>query len=331
MEPSSPSWRSAVVGIAIGVAFFLAKPVVNWLCYGGRAVGPGELVLVIVVVCAAAGLFTVAQRWGLIAAYAFVAVAGAAFNTGYDALSMHWQWMGDPEAHGLLASAFEGAYATTLVLAVWLLVYVMPRAMREVYERDELRREIERMRVRAALEPHFVLNTLNTISGLVRDQPEMARDLIGDVGDLLRDVVELADRAQQPVSAEVRWLERYARVLEARHAGRLAVGWNIDPAAREVPMPVLLLQPLLENAIQHGALQRPDGGRVDVGIRVIERQLRCTVEDNGPGMPADVRSGARGLDLTRRRLTCDVPGATLTIASGGLGTRVEIALPVGSS
>jgi len=86
----------------------------------------------------------------------------------------------------------------------------------------------------------------------------------------------------------------------------------------------------LENAIQHGALQRPAGGRVDVGIRVIERQLRCTVEDNGPGMPADVRTGARGLDLTRRRLTCDVPGATLTIASGGLGTRVEIALPVGS-
>ena len=359
--PTAPTWRSAAAGIAICAALFATRPVVEWWFYGKPGPAIDGVALPAVVIIATAGLFTVALRWGkrrrlapatqLIAAYVFTAAVIAALAVGYDALAASRPWMGPPDPLGLPASAYNGAYSTMLVLGVWLLVHVMPRVMREAYERErerhEQRQEIERARLRATLEPHFVLNTLNTISGLLGEQPETARDLIGDLGDLLRDVVRLADRPYQPVGAEIAWLERYARVLEARHAGRLAVTWDVEPAACAAAMPVLLLQPLrttlfpyttlfrslllqplLENAVQHGALQRPTGGRVDVAVRLVDGRLRCTIDDNGPGMPAEVRAGARGLDLTRRRLACDVPGAALTIATHDRGTRVELALPV---
>src|SRR6185295_3331487 len=85
-----------------------------------------------------------------------------------------------------LGAAAKGAWMSMLILGVWSLFYVMPRAVRDERERQELRREAERVRIRAALEPHFVLNTLTAIGGLVGDDPETARELLGDLGDLLR-------------------------------------------------------------------------------------------------------------------------------------------------
>jgi LytS/YehU family sensor histidine kinase len=204
---------------------------------------------------------------------------------------------------------------------------VMPKAIRAERERAELRRDAERARVRAALEPHFVLNTLNAIGSLISDDPDTARELVGDLGDLLRDVVHMAEQELQPVAIEVAWLQRYTRILEARHAGRLAVEWTIDPAAAAVRVPVLLLQPLVENAIQH-ALQRPGGGRVRVDIWLVERELRCMIEDDGPGMAAEPRDGTKGLELTRRRLAVDAPNSMLELESTPAGTRAIVHLAI---
>lgn len=107
---------------------------------------------------------------------------------------------------------------------------------------------------------------------------------------------------------------------------RLVVEWLIDPPAAAIRVPVLVLQPLLENAIQHGALQRPGGGRVRVELRIADRMLQCIVEDDGAGMSSEARTDARGLALTRRRLACDAPGSTLTIDSTPTGTRATVQL-----
>jgi LytS/YehU family sensor histidine kinase len=211
---------------------------------------------------------------------------------------------------------------------------LMPQAVRDARERErersELRRDAERARVRSALEPHFVLNTLNSISGLIGDDPEMARELVGALGDLLRDVVRLSEQEVQPAASEVAWLQRYARILEARHPGKLTFEWAIDPAAADLGVPVLLLQPLLENAIYHGALRRPGGGRVRIEMARDGGALRCTIEDDGPGManePTRERDDRpHGLDLTRRRLACDAPGSTLVVDSAPTGTRAVVQL-----
>ena len=265
-------------------------------------------------------------RWTLGIGYALVVAFGALWLAAIFASGL-----GGPavtEQHTLGGVLVEGASSSLLVLGVWGLVYVIPRVVRDERDRQDLLREAERARVRTALEPHFVLNTLTAIGALVGDDPETARELIGDLGDLLRDVVQLADRDRQSAADEVAWLSRYARVLEVRHRGRLAVEFHLERAAAEVQVPVLVLQPLVENAIQHGALQRATGGRVRVDLRMIEHQLCCTIEDNGPGIAGDrVRDGARGLALTRRRLTSVAPGAALSIDSAATGTRAVVTLP----
>src|SRR5262249_59973728 len=113
--------------------------------------------------------------------------------------------------------------------------------------------------LRSGLEPHFLLNTLNTIAGLVTEDPREARRLLGTVGDLLRDLVAPAGE-MQTVEEQLQWLRRYAQILETRHAGQLAFRWEVGRGTTQVLLPRLLLQPLVENAVKRGALMRAAAG-----------------------------------------------------------------------
>jgi signal transduction histidine kinase len=340
------SQRRYVIGVAVVVVFLFA-PIALRVLTGSQHVRASELAFFAAMIVAAPGALTAGLRLGdrrnLSLARTIAIGYGLAAATGA-ALAVAWQLVADfdPGATYLEETA-KGAYFGMVMVGIWGMFMVMPRAIRAERDRAELRREAERSRVRAALEPHFVLNTLNAIGGLIGEDPDTARELVGDLGDLLRDVVDMAEREVQPAAAEIAWLQRYARILEARHAGRLVVEWSVDPAAAAIDVPVLLLQPLLENAIQHGALQRPGGGRVRVEIRLASRssaerrplrsmtrgrELRCTIEDDGPGMSVAQRDGARGLALTRRRLACDAPGSMLEIDSAPTGTRAIVHLAI---
>jgi signal transduction histidine kinase len=331
--------RRHAIGVAIVFAF-LAGPSGLAALGGSGNLAPKDLVFFVAFVVLVPWSLVAGLRWGerrgrsatstVAIAYGLAAASGAAIATG-------WQLLGPLGWHDTfnrdttVAEAItKGAYLGMALVGIWGMFMMLPRAVHEARERErerqDLRREAERARVRAALEPHFVLNTLNAICGLIGDSPEVARALVGDLGDLLRDVVRLSEQEMQPVAAEVAWLQRYARILEARHQGQLAVEWSIDPAAAAIRVPVLVLQPLLENAIQHGALQRRGGGRVRVELRMVDGMLQCIVEDDGPGMSSELRDDARGLALTRRRLACDAPGSTLTVESTPTGTRATVQL-----
>ncbi|HUJ60630.1 MAG TPA: histidine kinase [Kofleriaceae bacterium] len=333
-----PSRKQHAIGVAVLLAFVLAPSAARALAgQPDTTVGLVAFfaaVVIVVPVTLALGL-ALGERRALSTtrtialAYGLAAVSGAVLAVIALAFDRAGVLEFDPGAT-LLGEAIKGAYLAMAMVGLWGMLVLLPRAVADARarerERADLRREIERARVRAALEPHFVLNTLNAISGLVGDDPDTARELVGDLGDLLRDVVAMAEREVQSAADEVAWLKRYARILAARHAGRLVVEWSIDPAAAAIAVPVLLLQPLVENAIQHGALQRPGGGTVKVELRVADRALRCTIEDDGPGMAPELRDGARGLALTRRRLACDAPGSTLVIDSAPTGTRATVHL-----
>jgi len=215
---------------------------------------------------------------------------------------------------------------------IWALAFVYPFAVEDArtraLEAERLARSADLARLRAHLEPHFLLNTLNAISGLVTEDPREARRLLAALGDLLRDATR--DDEMQAVDAEVAWLQRYAAILEARYGAALAFHWDVDPRAKALLVPRLLLQPLVENAVKHGALSRDGGGEVTVSVRLDEgsETLRCTIADNGPGLEDTIRSGAFGLDAVRRRLSLKDPRATLAIDSSSAGTRAVVAWPV---
>jgi signal transduction histidine kinase len=241
------------------------------------------------------------------------------------------------EGRELPASLLVGIIDAVFIFAVWALVVVVPQAVerdraRRVeiaalkLEARQLRAEAELLRLRGQLEPHFLLNTLNLIAGLVGTDAERARSVLSTVGELLRDTL-VQHAEMQPIDDEVRWLQRYVEVLEARHGDLLQVTWVIEARARAGLVPRMILQPLVENAIRHGALQREGGGRVAVRARCVSDMLECEVRDDGPG-PGATRDGAIGLENVRRRVALCFPTGSLTLEPGSSGgTRAILRVP----
>jgi signal transduction histidine kinase len=277
----------------------------------------------------------------LVSVLLVAAVVSTAFVATYGlALVRAWPFLrGEGPPRTTTFSMAFGLVVGVLHAGVWALAFVFPYVAEDArlraLEADKLKLEAEQLksaaelaRLRSQLEPHFLLNTLNAIAGLVTENPREARRLIACLGDLLRDSLHDADELQ-PLEDEVAWLRRYAEILESRHAGTLTFVWEIEPAARRVLLPRLLLQPLVENAVKHGALRRRSGGVVSVRAAMSDHhRLICTVEDNGPGLPnAEPRQGAFGLRSVRRRLELKFPDAVLRMESSTSGTRSIVELP----
>jgi signal transduction histidine kinase len=217
---------------------------------------------------------------------------------------------------------------------LWALAFVLPGAVEDVrvraLEADKLRTQAELAQLRSHLEPHFLLNTLNAIAGLVTEDPRKACQLLGSLGDLLRDSMVPEDE-MQTLDEQLEWLLRYAQILEARHAGHLTFHWEIGGSTRRALLPRLLLQPLVENAVKHGALMRAGGGEITIRAELANgSKLLCTIEDNGPGVPnGATRPGAFGLLSVRRRLALRYSGgASLRLESSPAGTRSVVELPL---
>ncbi len=273
-------------------------------------------------------------------AWSFALSSALALGCGTASSFAAWsiqRWSGVPVLGGAAPSvaiaAQVGAFDGVVGLGLWAVAIVIPHAVREAnaraLEAARLHTAAELARLRANLQPHFLFNTLSTIAGLVAEDPRVARELIGALGELLRDSLEDGSDLQT-LDDEFAWLRRYAAILETRHRGALTFRWDIAPPARGVRIPRLLLQPLLENAVKHGALRRRDGGEVAVrAARGHGGRLTCIVEDNGPG-PGEraPRDGARGLELVGRRLALAYLGtASFRLEADGSHTRSIVELP----
>lgn len=234
-----------------------------------------------------------------------------------------------PVNKSYFAAAAAGAFLGLMHLGIFALAVVYPFAAHDArvraLETEKLRTAAELARLRGHLEPHFLLNTLNAIAGLVTEDPREARRLLAALGDLLRDALREGDE-MQTLEQEEAWLRRYAEILESRHRGALSFRWDIDPAVRTARVPRLLLQPLVENAIKHGALRRRGGGVVTVRAGRVGDSVECVVEDDGPGFSqGPIRQGAVGLSVVRRRVELKFERAAFRIESSTEGTRAIVA------
>jgi hypothetical protein len=247
-----------------------------------------------------------------------------------------WSTLDASEPRTLLygvSSSLADAFPLT---AAWTGLFFFPAVLRAHAERTAALRqalaEAELLRLRSNLEPHFMLNTMNAISGILVDEPARARELLGHLGDLFRD----ANRTEEwrPIVEEIAWLRRYASIYELRFPDQLAMTWDVDPALDSREVPTLLIQPLVENALQHGAL-RVKRGEVHVKVESVGSAVRVTVEDNGPAL-GERRAGGQGIELVERRLALHYPAgdAALTFERhdderGGRGGRTlaRVTLP----
>lgn len=163
--------------------------------------------------------------------------------------------------------------------------------------------------LRTQLNPHFLFNTLNTISALVERDPRGVRRMIARLSELLRATLEGGTEQEIPLRRELDLLRVYLEILQIRFQGRLETSVECEPGLAEALVPNLILQPLVENAIKHGVGRAEGCGRIDVRARRAGGDLVLTVQDsgaaavgNGAGRgPAPPGTGV-GLRNTRARL-----------------------------
>jgi signal transduction histidine kinase len=193
--------------------------------------------------------------------------------------------------------------------------------------------------LRMQLHPHFLFNSLNAITVLVRDQDTAtAGRMLSLLSDVLRQVLRTDQSHEVSLADELTFLERYLAIEQVRFSDRLEVRFDVDDTLRDAAVPAFLLQPLVENALRHGIAKRADGGIVEVSARREGDELVLTVTDNGPGVAAAAADGASadgnglGLANIRERLTTLYGSrARLELRSGqspdGSGTRAIVRVP----
>jgi len=185
--------------------------------------------------------------------------------------------------------------------------------------------------LRMQLNPHFLFNSLNAITVLVRDNNIAdASRMLELLSDVLRQVLRTDETHETSLSRELEFLERYLAIEQVRFSDRLRPRIDIDPAIAQAAVPRFLLQPLVENALRHGIARRADAGLVEVSGRREGEQLILTVRDDGPGLPATPGPMIGvGLSNTRARLEALYgTSATLEVANAqGGGVIATVQLP----
>jgi len=151
------------------------------------------------------------------------------------------------------------------------------------------------------MNPHFLFNTLNSISSLMYDDPGAADAMLARLSELLRLALDADGEQEVPLERELAMLSRYLEIEKIRFEDRLRVEVDIAPALLAARVPALSLQPLAENAIRHGIARRPEGGTLRVRAAREDGHLRLTVEDDGPGLPEAGGSANGGIGLKNLR------------------------------
>jgi signal transduction histidine kinase len=267
------------------------------------------------------------------------ALASAVFSLVYMVVrAAVGQWQYD--------AAFQDAFKPLLVktwhynlLVYWVIVAVSHAFdyHRKYRERELRASELEKRLAQAKLQalqmqlnPHFLFNTLHSISSLMHKDVEAADRMITRLSDLLRAALAGADTQEVTLRQELKLLQLYLSIEQIRFGSRLTVKMNVAPDTLEAQVPNLVLQPLVENAIRHGIEPRAQPGCIELRARRQDSLLALVVSDDGAGVGGNgtVKEGV-GLSNTRARLR-ELYGAAhrfeLVRGQEG-GVRVELAIP----
>ena len=185
--------------------------------------------------------------------------------------------------------------------------------------------------LRMQLNPHFLFNTLNSIASLVHEQPQ-AEGMIEALSDLLRLTLNASDRQEVTLREELHFLERYLLIEQIRFGDRLRVEKQIDVSALDALVPILILQPLVENAVKHGIQSQIAPGVIRVTAEHVGKSLLLQVKDDGRGLASAAKGPLKegvGLSNTRSRLKELYGGrASLELRAGNAGGfSAEIKIP----
>ena len=230
-------------------------------------------------------------------------------------------------------------YATSIiVIGTELKIFNGVRLQIKLEERERLLLQARMLALQNQINPHFLFNTLNSISSLVRFDPDTARELIIKLANILRRLLHSSD-AFVPLREELEFIDNYLDIEVVRFGrDKLKVVKELEPPSLDVMVPSMLLQPLVENSIKHGLSSKIEGGSIFLRSRLTGTHLIVEVEDDGVGMaaaqvleaPTGLGGTGIGMANVSERLSVLYAGmAKMTIDSrDGRGTVVRIRLPI---
>jgi len=231
------------------------------------------------------------------------------------------------------------AYATSVtVIVIELKIWNGVRLQIKLEEQERLLLKARMTALQNQINPHFLFNTLNSVSSLVRIAPDTARELIIKLATILRRLLHSSD-AFVPLQDEIDFIDNYLDIEVVRFGrDKLKVVKELDPASLDIMVPSMLLQPLVENSIKHGLSSKIDGGSIYLRSQVSESHVTIEVEDDGVGMasaqllerPAGLGQGGIGMANVAERLKVLYGDtARMTVDSpDGSGTLVRLRLPI---
>jgi sensor histidine kinase YesM len=290
-------------------------------------------------------IFSVAQRWSLSRqkwgrnflahiplSFAFTAVAILIGHFFYCLLIQKPVSMWSDYAHSLRFTSFLkhfplywSALAAANVLSYFGTLREKERLAAQLQlERSQLETSLRQAQLdalRMQLNPHFLFNTLQTISVLMMDDTASANRMLVRLSDLLRSTLRSSVDSLTHLRDEITFLRAYLEIEQIRFADRLRVRWAIQPETERALVPTLLLQPLVENSIRHGIARMSTPGTITITAATENGLLRLSVADTGPGLSEQSEEAGHGIGLsnTSKRLKQLYPEHEMEVNAGAHG------------
>jgi len=233
----------------------------------------------------------------------------------------------------VLKTQFTVPIYLCIVCVCWVIGHFQESGERErrTLELESRLTQANLQTLKMQLQPHFLFNTLNSISSLVHENPDAADGMIGSLSEFLRSTLEVSGSNEVPLRKELDFVDRYLEIQETRFGDRLRVCREIDPTATDALVPPLILQPLVENAIRHGVESRETGGTVILFAWREGAVLHLEICDDGEGLGGQMLRAGNGIGLsnTKARLQ-ELYGDQhrfVIAARDPTGVRVKIEIP----
>jgi signal transduction histidine kinase len=195
-----------------------------------------------------------------------------------------------------------------IIIALWLLLYMvwhyLERNRKDEVDKLSLEKtvkELELNTIKSHINPHFIFNSLNSIRALVDENPERARTAITELANILRSSMQVEKMETVPLQKELSIVKDYLALEHMRFEERLRIEMDIDEDTLEQPVPPMMLQTLVENAIKHGISKRIKGGSVKVISRFVDDRFELIVQNSG-SLDGEIVPEGFGLTSTRDRL-----------------------------
>jgi two-component system LytT family sensor kinase len=223
-----------------------------------------------------------------------------------------------------------------ITVGVYYVISYFQGLQREEKEKTELALKNKEMQIsllKSQINPHFLFNTLNSISTLIHSSKDQARKVLTQLSDIFRYALESHSGKLVKLAHEIEFIENYIRIQQVRFGDRLHFDMQVDPSCLDLSIPPMILQPLVENSVKYGIAPKEEGGTINLIVRYQNGAVFFEVRDDGLGINAkkvmDGSAGGVGMTNTDLRLKSYYgPASALKVEASEKGYSVSFSIPV---